>query len=347
MRSDVQHYYGEVLQTSEDLRTDACCTIDDTPEFLNAALAEIHEEVLSRYYGCGLVLPDALEGTQILDLGCGAGRDCYILSKLTGENGQVVGVDMTREQLTVAERHRDYHAKKFGFARSNVEFVEGDIEALNRTELTDERFDLIVSNCVLNLAVDKLQVLKDAYRLLRPGGELYFADIYTDRRVPTVLRADPVLYSECLSGALYWNDFDQLARQAGFIEPRLVSDRPVAVSDAKLAAKVSGIRFFSATYRLFKIETLECSSEDYGQTVSYNGLADGQPNRFAFDKYNIFPTGKTQPVCGNTWRMLQGSRLHPYFDFYGDFDTHYGPFDTRGAGMPFDEETGPGTSGCC
>jgi arsenite methyltransferase len=347
MREDVQHYYSEVLQSSADLRTDACCTIDDTPDFLKAALAEIHDEVLTRYYGCGLVLPDALEGTQILDLGCGAGRDCYILSKLVGESGQVVGVDMTPEQLAVAARHRDYHAKIFGYSSSNVEFVAGDIEALADTNLADARFDLIVSNCVINLAVDKLQVLKDAYRLLKPGGELYFADIYTDRRVPDVLRADPVLYGECLSGALYWSDFDQLARQAGFIDPRLVSDRPVAVSDPKLAAKVGDIQFYSATYRLFKLAELESSSEDYGHTVCYNGLATHQPERFAFDKDNQFETGQIQSVSGNTWRMLNGSRLQPYFDFEGDFDHHYGAFTTSETGLPFDTEAAPSTSSCC
>ena len=76
-------------------------------------MSKIHDEVLARYYGCGLVLPEQLEGTSILDLGCGAGRDCYVMSCLVGPHGRVVGVDMTREQLEVARRYRSYHAEQF------------------------------------------------------------------------------------------------------------------------------------------------------------------------------------------------------------------------------------------
>ena len=121
----VQKYYGELLEHSADLKTNACCTIESTPDFVTQGLEQIHEEVRARYYGCGLLLPEALEGCRILDLGCGSGRDCYLLSKLAGEGGKVVGVDMTEAQLEVAQRHRDYHADQFGYSRSNVEFHHG------------------------------------------------------------------------------------------------------------------------------------------------------------------------------------------------------------------------------
>jgi len=93
-------------------------------------LGRIHPEVLARYYGCGLVSPPLLEGCRVLDLGCGSGRDVYALAQLVGERGEVVGVDMTPEQLAVARRHEDYHREAFGFARSNVRFLEGYIERL-------------------------------------------------------------------------------------------------------------------------------------------------------------------------------------------------------------------------
>ncbi|MEX0301824.1 MAG: methyltransferase type 11, partial [Leisingera sp.] len=79
---NVQNYYGEVLQGSDDLQTNACCTPDDMPDHVKAVLSKIHDEVLTRYYGCGLIAPEALEGARILDLGCGAGRDVYALSAL-------------------------------------------------------------------------------------------------------------------------------------------------------------------------------------------------------------------------------------------------------------------------
>lgn len=347
MRAEVQRYYGEVLQSSADLKTNACCTDTAPPDYLKRVLAQIHDEVLTRYYGCGLVLPEALAGTRILDLGCGAGRDVYALSRLVGEQGSVVGVDMTPEQLAVANRHRDYHAQAFGYARSNVEFIQGDIERLDETGLADESFDVIVSNCVINLAGDKRAVLDEAWRLLKPGGELYFADVYADRRVPVELQSDPVLYGECLSGALYWNDFLQLARAAGFGDPRLVADRPIAVDDARLAARVGNIRFFSATYRLFRLDGLEPSCEDYGQAVRYKGGIAHAEDAFVLDKHHRFERGRLVPVCGNTSRMLAETRFAPAFEYFGDTGTHYGIFDGCGEALPFSADGAAEPGACC
>jgi len=332
MHAEVQRYYGEVLQSTDDLKTTACCTGDAPPDYLKAALARIHDDVVVRYYGCGLVLPEALEGAEILDLGCGAGRDVYILSQLVGADGCVVGIDMTPEQLAVARRHRQFHADRFGHSRSNVEFIDGNIERLGETGLDDDRFDIIVSNCVINLATDKQAVLDEAYHLLKPGGEVYFADIYADRRIPGHLQNDPVLYGECLSGALYWNDFLEIARAAGFRDPRLVTDRPVAVEDGELAEKVGDIRFSSATCRLFKLPQLEATNEDYGQTARYSGSLPHQPDRIVFDKHNVFPAGEVVAVSGNTARMLAGSRLASHFELRGDTGRHAGPFDVSTSG---------------
>ncbi len=267
MHDTVKDYYGRQLQGTADLRTSACCDASQTPDWLRPLLARIHPEVLARYYGCGLVCPPLLAGCRVLDLGCGAGRDCYALAQLVGEGGQVVGVDMTEEQLAVAERHREYHRRAFGFGRDNVELRLGYIERLDELDLPDASFDCVVSNCVVNLSPDKDAVLRQVHRLLKPGGELYFSDVYADRRVPAALREDPVLYGECLGGALYWNDFLRLARRQGFTDPRLVEDRPIGVTDPDLAERTQGIGFYSATYRLFKLEGLEDACEDFGQAV--------------------------------------------------------------------------------
>lgn len=347
MRAEVQRYYGEVLQSSADLKTNACCTTDAPPEYLTRALAGIHPEVLDRYYGCGLVLPEAMHGTAVLDLGCGAGRDVYVLSQLVGESGRVVGVDMTPEQLAVARRHTDYHRDAFGYARANVEFIDGDIEHLGDTGLEDSSFDLIVSNCVINLASDKRAVLDQTWRLLRDGGELYFADIYADRRVPDALRTDRVLYGECLAGALYWHDFLQLARATGFSDARLVDDRPVAVTDPRLAEKVGDIRFYSATYRLFKLPGLDDGAEDYGQSVRYRGTLPHHADVFRLDKDHAFPRGEVVAVSGNTQRMLSATRFELHFDFLGDGKTHLGGFPGAVRAFPFDTETSARSGTCC
>ena len=329
MHAEVQRYYGEVLTSTGDLKTSACCTAESPPEYLRLALAKIHDDVAARYYGCGLVLPEALDGAAILDLGCGAGRDAYVLSQLVGPGGAVVGIDMTHEQLDIARRYRDYHARLFGHSASNVEFVEGNIDRLDATGLADESFDVIVSNCVINLATDKLGVLEEAFRLLRPGGEMYFADIYADRRIPGELQTDPVLYGECLAGALYRNDFIDVARRAGFPDPRLVTERSVAIEDDELRDKVGDIRFSSATYRLFKVPGLERTNENYGQTARYLGSIAQQPDRVTFDRDHGFDVDDVVPVSGNTARMLAGSRLAPHFDIRGDTATHLGPFSTH------------------
>lgn len=346
MRESVQNYYGKILQNTGDLKTSACCDVSSMPDWLKPLLAKVHPEVSARYYGCGLLAPALLEGCRILDLGSGSGRDCYVLAQLVGPKGSVVGVDMTAEQLAVANAHREYHAERFGFA--NVVFRQGYIEDLSALELADASFDVIVSNCVINLSPDKDSVLREAYRLLKPGGELYFSDVYADRRLVDALREDEVLYGECLGGALYWNDFENLARRHGFSDPRLVEDRPISIDDPHLADKVGDARFFSATYRLFKLEALEPACEDYGQAVVYQGSIPGAAHAFVLDKHHRIETGRVFPVCGNTWRMLKDTRFALHFQFIGDFSRHFGLFEGCGGGLPFDQPDAAASAvSCC
>ncbi|MFS6826863.1 methyltransferase domain-containing protein [Cyanobium sp. ATX 6F1] len=342
MHSAVQEYYGSTLAGTADLRTDACCDASALPESLKPLLAGLHPEVLERYYGCGLVAPPVLEGTRLLDLGCGSGRDVYLLAQLVGATGEVIGVDMTPEQLAVAEAHRAFQAEAFGYA--NVRFLSGLIEQLEALPLEPASFDVVVSNCVVNLSTDKLAVLRGVRRLLKPGGELYFADVYADRRVPIELQGDPVLYGECLSGALYGPDFVRLARQAGFADPRLVEQRPLAVTDPELAVKLGELRFRSATYRLFALDDLEETREDYGQTATYLGTVTDRPETFSFDQELGFARGVAQPVDGNTARMLSESRLAPHFELHGDRSRHRGQFLAAAAAAEADPAPAPA---CC
>jgi arsenite methyltransferase len=344
----VKDYYGKTLKTSADLQTSACCDIGAVPARLLPLLGNIHPRVLEKYYGCGLVAPAALDGCRVLDLGSGSGRDAYLLAQLVGEAGEVVGVDMTNEQLGTALEHVDWHREKFGFRRSNTRFVKGYIEKLDQLGLVAQSFDVAISNCVINLSVDKPAVFKGAFELLKAGGEFYFSDVYCDRRVPESVANDPELYGECLGGALYWNDFLNLAKRAGFLDPRLVTSRPLDVTNPKLAAKLGTAKFFSATYRLFKLPDLETACEDYGQAVVYKGTLSGQPDAFVLDGHHNIETGKVITVCGNTWRMLQDTRFKPHFAFIGDFARHYGIFPGCGTSIPFAVTDGSTTtSGCC
>ncbi|MDX8378612.1 MAG: methyltransferase domain-containing protein [Gallionella sp.] len=345
MHEIVKDYYGKQLQNSDDLKTTACCDASNVPSWLKPLLARIHPAVLSRYYGCGLVCPPLLEGCRILDLGSGSGRDVYALAQLVGASGQVVGVDMTDEQLSIAQSYRAHHVEIFGF--DNVTFKKGYIEKLDELGFADDSFDVIVSNCVINLSPDKDAVLREIHRLLKPGGEFYFSDVYADRRVPDSVRNNPVLYGECLGGALYWNDFINLAKRHGFSDPRLVDDAPLDITDAALAVQVGNIKFFSATYRLFKLNELEPACEDYGQAVIYRGTITDHAHHFVLDHHHDLEAGRIFPVCGNTWRMLHDTRFKPYFEFIGDFSQHYGLFPGCGADIPFVKSQDTRTSGCC
>lgn len=336
VETQVKDYYGKTLKSSEDLKTNACCTVEVYPPHIKRALTNISDEVLAKYYGCGLTIPTSIHGLRVLDLGSGAGRDCYILSQLVGSNGFVTGVDMTPEQLQVARQNIEGHMNKFSYGKANVEFLEGDIQSLDSLGLNSESYDLVVSNCVVNLAPNKEAVLKGVYSVLKEGGEFYFSDVYADRRVPKELAKDPVLWGECLGGAMYWNDFENMAKRAGFGDPRIVESSPIEIGSQEVQDKVGDIRFFSVTYRLFKINQLETHCEDYGQAIVYKGTVDEQPHSFCLDDHHLFPKGKIMPVCGNTYYMLNNTRYRDHFEFLGNFDHHYGIFDGCGTPLPYD-----------
>ncbi|HEY5612238.1 MAG TPA: methyltransferase domain-containing protein [Lysobacter sp.] len=323
---DIRHYYGQVLQSSGDLRTGACCPLEAMPETVRTLLADVHPEVTERFYGCGSPLPPALDGMTVLDLGCGTGRDVYLLSRLVGEHGRVIGVDMTPEQLEVAVRHQRWHAARYGYAQSNVSLVEGYIEDLDGCGIMDASIDVVVSNCVVNLSPDKERVFAEIFRVLKPGGELYFSDVFADRRIPHALRSDPLLLGECLGGALYGEDFRRLLARVGCLDARSVSQAPIPLLDPQIEAKIGMVGFRSITMRAFKLP-LEDRCEDYGQTATYRGTIAGLPHAFVLDVHHRFETGRPMLVCGNTFDMLARSRYAAHFGLTGDNSVHHGLFD--------------------
>ncbi len=153
-----------------------------------------------------------------------------------------------------------------------------------------------------------------------------------------------------MSGALYWNDFHNLAKTCGFADPRLVEDRPLGLNNASVIERIGHINFYSATYRLFKIDDLEPACEDYGQAVKYLGGVEDQEQLFILDKHHHIEKGRLFPVCGNTYRMLNDSRFRDHFEFYGNWDQHFGIFTGCGSELPYDINLESGQSdsgGCC
>lgn len=323
---DVQNYYGKILKTKNDLQTSACCAADTMPDYLRPYLKNIHEEVQSKFYGCASMFPSSLRGKTIVDLGCGSGRDCYLLAQVVGPDGMVIGIDMTDEQLAVARKHIDFHTQKFNLERPNVDFRKGWIEDLTSANLEDNSVDVIISNCVINLSPDKESVFREIFRVLKPGGELYLSDIFTGQRVPEPLTTDPVLLGECLGGALYIEDFRRMLRNAGSLDYRVVSKTPLTLNNEDIQRKVGMIDFFSMTVRSFKCE-FEDICENFGHVAYYKGSIPEFPRGFTLDDHHYFQTGIPVPVCGNTSKMLGETRFGEHFKIVGDFSTHYGPFD--------------------
>jgi len=336
----VKDYYGRVLRTSRDLKTSACCTAEAVPQELGALIARLHPEVRERFYGCGSPFPPLLGGLTVLDLGCGSGRDAFVLSNLVGSEGRVIGIDMTRAQLDVARSHVDYHRREFGFDTTNITLIEGYIEDLETAGIVTASVDLVVSNCVINLSPDKHRVFSELIRVLKPGGELYFSDVYCDRRLPPEAAHDPVLLGECLGGALYVEDFRRLLSGLGVADFRSISRAPLELHDPDVLEKAGAARFSSDTIRLFKIDGLEDRCEDYGQLAVYRGTIPGHPRDFTLDDHHVFAAGTPVRICSNTALMLSASRYGKHFRIQGDTTTHYGLFDC-----------GPGSressSACC
>jgi len=323
---DVQNYYGEVLKTKSDLQTTACCPTEAIPLYLRKHLSMIEGEILERFYGCGSPVPLGLEGCTVLDLGCGTGRDVYLCSQLVGESGRVIGLDMTENQLAVARKYQENHRERFGHAQSNVEFHQGYMEDLSAIGLADNSVDVVISNCVLNLAPDKAPVFREIFRVLKPGGELYFADVFSDRRLTPEMRNDPVLVGECLGGALYTEDFRRTLHRLGVSDYRVVASSVIEPSNPELEVRVGNVRFFSMTVRAFKLD-LEDRCEDYGQVAWYKGTLPHSPHRMVLDDHHTFITGKPMPVCSNTAAMINDTRFSDHFRVDGDLSTHFGLFD--------------------
>jgi len=342
----VKEYYGKTLKSNEDLLSGACCALDRPPAEIRKVLPLIEDEILTKFYGCGSPLPPLLEGMTVLDLGCGTGRDVYIASKLVGESGCSIGVDMTTEQIEVAKKYQDIQRERFGFKTTNVKLLHGYIEDLKTIGIEDNSVDVVISNCVINLSPAKEQVFKEIYRVLKPGGELFFADVFSDRRIPEALANDPVLRGECLGGTLYTEDFRRIMAKCGWADFRYTSTTILSTDNEEIINKLGFATFTSRTVRAFKLNDLEDICEDYGQVAYYDGSISGYPHYFDLDDHHRFVTGKPMLVCGNTASMLSNTRYGKAFKVIGDRSVHYGVFGECGSECS-DNETPQVSVGCC
>jgi SAM-dependent methyltransferase len=198
----------------------------------------------------------------------------------------------------------------------------------------------------MNLSPDKRRVFAEVFRVLKPGGELYFSDVFAGRRVPEPLTRDPVLLGECLGGALYIEDFRRIMREVGCLDYRVVSKRRLSLDNPEIERKAGMVDFYSVTVRAFKLD-LEDLCEDYGQVATYLGTIPESPHRFVLDDHHTFHTGQPMLVCGNSAAMVQETRFGKHFRVTGDKSVHFGPFDCGPLGASSSTTGGDAPSGAC
>ncbi|GAB1857655.1 arsenite methyltransferase [Flavobacteriaceae bacterium MHTCC 0001] len=220
----IKERYTEVINTR------SCCgTGNTTTSAFKEDYTKVDGYVANADYnlGCGLPTEHAaiLEGDHVLDLGCGAGNDVFIARSIVGESGKVVGLDMTEDMLKKAEENKT----KLGY--SNIEFVLGEIEDM---PLEDNQFDVVVSNCVLNLVPNKNKAYQEVYRVLKPTGHFCMSDVVLTSHLSNQLKDRPELYASCVSGALLKEDYEQAIKDVGFKNIEIVKERPIILSDEKL-----------------------------------------------------------------------------------------------------------------
>ncbi|KAJ2693024.1 hypothetical protein H4R19_006062, partial [Coemansia spiralis] len=314
VRASVKEYYGQVLGSSKDLKTNACTAGAAPHSMVRGIIRTVPAAVNDKFYGCGNPIPLGIEGKDVLDLGSGSGRDCYVAAALVGPGGSVTGVDMTDEQLQTARDNIKPFSETLGFA-PNIRFVTGYIEMLAEAGIAASSVDICISNCVINLSPDKRKVLEGVYQALRPGGEMYFSDVYADVALPDSVRTHDVLLGECIGGALPVDEFEQMAMSVGFARPRVESVGHIAIQDTELKALVGSTKFFSITYRLFKVEDEKgAANADGGLAATYLGTIAGHEERYVLDVDNVFAAGAATAVSSSTAAILSTSWLSRFFE---------------------------------
>ncbi|MCX7087851.1 MAG: methyltransferase domain-containing protein [Methylococcales bacterium] len=318
-------------QGAESIQADLCCPVD----YDRALLALLPQEIIDKDYGCGDPSRYVQTGDVVLDLGSGSGKICYMAAQLVGDLGQVIGVDMNDDMLSLARKYQVEMAEKLGSDR--VSFVKGqiqdlalDLAAMNEhlaqnpvrhaedvialrawqeqqrktaPLIKDNSIDLVVSNCVLNLVhdSDKAQLIQEIFRVVKPGGRVAISDIVCDEPVPAHLKADTQLWSGCISGALQEHDFLQAFVAAGFVAVTLDKWESAAWQ------VVEGIEFRAVTITAIKPQPEPCL--DKGHAVIYRGpFAEVRD-----DEGHIFYRGQRMAVCERTCKLLSSAPYTEHF----------------------------------
>lgn len=212
----VKNKYGKIAMQSKQLNQSSCCESTCSCNQVDYTVFSERYDTLNGYnpdadlgLGCGLPTEFAgiKKGNSVLDLGSGAGNDCFVARAIVGETGKVTGIDFTEEMIAKAVENN----RKLGY--KNVVFVKGDIEAM---PLPDNEFDVIISNCVLNLVPDKNKAFSEIYRVLKTAGHFCVSDVVIKGNLPEKIRNDAEMYAGCIAGAVRIEEYINIINEHGF-----------------------------------------------------------------------------------------------------------------------------------
>jgi len=230
----VKEKYSQIAQQSKSQNETSCCGAAGCGTHLDYSIFSDNYEKLEGYnpdadlgLGCGIPTEFAhiKKGDTVIDLGSGAGNDCFVARALTGENGKVMGSDMTDARIEKARAN----AEKLGF--NNVEFRLGDIEKM---PVTANKADVIVSNCVLNLVPDKAKAFSEIYRVLKPGGHLSVSDVVIRGQLPEQIKEAAEMYAGCVAGAIQIEEYLQIMQDAGLKNIQVNKEKVIEIPDEVL-----------------------------------------------------------------------------------------------------------------
>jgi arsenite methyltransferase len=238
LKESVKEQYAKIAGQSKEQNESSCCGMGECGTVDHVVFADDYSKVKGYNkdadlgLGCGIPTEFAQinEGNTVLDLGSGAGNDCFIARELVGQTGKVIGLDMTNAMVDKAREN----AGKLGF--NNVEFRLGDIEAM---PVSNDSVDVIVSNCVLNLVPDKEKAFSEAYRVLKPGGHFSVSDVVLKGDLPESLKNDAEMYAGCVSGAIGDEKYLKIIREAGFENIVVQKEKQIILPDEILSKYLS------------------------------------------------------------------------------------------------------------
>lgn len=273
LKEIVKDKYSEIAKQEKEVNTSSCCGATSTSNKVYNIMMDDYSEIegynadADLGLGCGLPTEFAQirKGDTVIDLGSGAGNDCFVARHEVGEAGKIIGIDFTESMIYKARTN----AEKLGY--NNVEFRFGDIDDM---PVSDNLADVVISNCVLNLVPDKQKVIKEIYRVLKPGGHFSISDIVIVGNLPKGLKEDAEMYAGCVAGAIQKDDYLSLIKEQGFENIQIQKKKTITLPDDILSKYLSEAELNQLKNDKFGIFSITVYGDKPGKIENHKTVSD-------------------------------------------------------------------------